>query len=103
MCQRFQRPSPMDNPELRTDDQSFYAGSIDYFEGENKRYIEEHLAIIKLYIAAISDSLDQLYRRRNTGLRFLELGAGTCLTSLSLRKMYPQASFTCVDISITRM
>jgi ubiquinone/menaquinone biosynthesis C-methylase UbiE len=93
----------MDNPELRTDDRDFYAGSIDYFDAENVGNIEKHLEIVKLYIAAVSDSLNEFYRRRNTSVRFLELGAGSCLTSLSLRKIYPQAKFTCVDISMTRM
>jgi ubiquinone/menaquinone biosynthesis C-methylase UbiE len=93
----------MDNPELRTDDQEFYAGSVDYFDTENKRYIEKHLEIVKLYIAAVSGSLDEFSSRRNGDVRFVELGAGSCLTSLSLRKMYPRAKFTCVDISMTRM
>jgi ubiquinone/menaquinone biosynthesis C-methylase UbiE len=93
----------MDNPELRTDDRKFYAGSIDYFDAENEQRIKKHLEVVKSYIDAISDSLNALYSRRNGNVRFVELGAGTCLTSLSLRKMYPQASFTCVDISISRM
>jgi len=93
----------MDNPEPRTDDRNFYARSVDYFDAENGRHIESHLGVVKSYIAAISDSLDAFYSRRNGNVRFVELGAGTCLTSLSLKKMYPQASFTCVDISMSRM
>src|SRR5262249_8695101 len=31
------------------------------------------------------------------------LGAGTCTTTLSLRKIYPEASFACADISLSRM
>jgi ubiquinone/menaquinone biosynthesis C-methylase UbiE len=93
----------MDNPELRTDDREFYSGSVDYFNSENERNIEKHLEVVKSYIAAISDSLGGFCSQRNGNVRFVELGAGTCLTSLSLRKMYPLAQFTCVDISLSRM
>jgi len=93
----------MDNPDLRKDDQDFYSNSADYFDTENTQQIESHLATVKLYVAAISDFLDEIYRRRNGDVRFLELGAGTCLTTLSLRKIYPQAKFTCADISLSRM
>lgn len=93
----------MDNPELRTDDREFYAGSVDYFDEENAHHIKKHLEIVTSYVDAISESLDAFYSRRNGNVRFVELGAGTCLTSLSLRKRYPQAAFTCVDISMWRM
>ncbi|MGB8402246.1 methyltransferase domain-containing protein [Bradyrhizobium sp.] len=93
----------MDNPDVRSDDREFYAGSVNYFDQENEGQIKKHLGIVKSYIAAISDCLDQFYLRRNGDVRFVELGAGTCLTSLSLRKMYPQAKFTCLDISMSRM
>jgi|tagenome__1003787_1003787.scaffolds.fasta_scaffold20989539_11 ubiquinone/menaquinone biosynthesis C-methylase UbiE len=89
--------------ELRADDRKFYAGSVDYFDAENQPRIKKHLEVVKAYIGAVADSLDAFYRRRNGNVRFVELGAGTCLTSLSLRKMYPQASFTCADISMSRM
>ena len=93
----------MDKPDLRKDDRDFYASSVDYFSAENRQSIQYHLATVELYIAAISEFLDEMYRRRKGDVSFVELGAGTCLTSLSLRKMYPQASFTCVDISLSRM
>jgi ubiquinone/menaquinone biosynthesis C-methylase UbiE len=93
----------MDNPELRTDDREFYAGSVDYFDAENVSHIASHLEVVKSYIAAIADSLDTFCSLRNGNVRFVELGAGTCLTSLSLKKMYPRASFTCIDISMSRM
>lgn len=93
----------MGNLDFHTDDQEFYAGSINYYVAENYRRIESHLATVKSYISVISDCLDEFYRRRDGNVRFVELGAGTCLTSLSLRKMYPKAKFTCVDISMIRM
>jgi ubiquinone/menaquinone biosynthesis C-methylase UbiE len=91
----------MNSIDVRTNDQDFYAEAIDYFENEG--YIRAHLDVVKSYISVISDSLDQFGRARGGKVRFVELGAGTCLTSLSLRKMYPQAKFTCVDISLSRM
>ncbi|QOZ52014.1 class I SAM-dependent methyltransferase [Bradyrhizobium sp. CCBAU 53338] len=93
----------MDSPDVRANDQAFYAGSVDYFDPKNERYIRSHLDVVKSYISAVSDPLEKFYRSRGGNVRFAELGAGTCLTSLSLRKMYPQASFTCVDISLSRM
>ena len=93
----------MENPDVRTDDREFYAGSVNYFDGENEAQIRDHLEIVRTYIAAVSEYLDQFYRQRNGKVKFLELGAGTCLTSLSLRKMYPLAKFTCADISMSRM
>ena len=83
----------MDRPDLRKDDRDFYASSVDYFSVENRQSIQHHLATVELYIAAISEFLDEMYRRRKGDVNFVERGAGTCLTSLSLRKMYPQASF----------
>ncbi|WP_168195637.1 class I SAM-dependent methyltransferase [Bradyrhizobium sp. NAS80.1] len=88
---------------MRTSDRAFYAGSVGYFDAENKSHIISHLDVVKSYISAVSDSLEQFCRARGGNVRFLELGAGTCLTSLSLRKIYPQASFTCADISLSRM
>jgi ubiquinone/menaquinone biosynthesis C-methylase UbiE len=93
----------MENPDVRTDDREFYAESVNYFDAENEALIRNHLEVVKSYIAAVSDCLGQFYRQRNGKVRFLELGAGTCLTSLSLKKMYPLATFTCADISMSRM
>jgi ubiquinone/menaquinone biosynthesis C-methylase UbiE len=93
----------MESPELRADDRGFYAGSVNYFEGDNKRLIEQHLEVVRSYIAAVAPTLDEFCSRRNGEIRFLELGAGTCITSLSLRKMYPKAAYTCADISLSRM
>ncbi|MFO1109738.1 MAG: class I SAM-dependent methyltransferase [Bradyrhizobium sp.] len=93
----------MNNPELQTNDREFYSEAVDYFDSEKIQQIREHLAVVQSYIAAIADHLDEFYSRKNRKVRFVEIGAGTCLTSLSLRKMYPEASFTCVDISMSRM
>jgi ubiquinone/menaquinone biosynthesis C-methylase UbiE len=93
----------MDDSELRADDRKFYAGSTDYFDDANRQQIEGHLQVVRSYIDVISDSLRDIAQRRNDEIRFLELGAGTCLTSLSLKKTFPRAKFTCVDISMTRM
>src|SRR5262245_56420415 len=92
----------MGNPELRADDREFYAGSVNYFDGENRRSIEDHLDVVKSYIASVASVLEEFCNHRNGEVRFLELGAGTCITSLSLKKMYPKASFTCADISMSR-
>jgi ubiquinone/menaquinone biosynthesis C-methylase UbiE len=93
----------MENPDIRTNDRDFYAGSVAYFDAENEGHIRAHLDTVNEYIAAISDSLNQFCGARGGNVRFVELGAGTCLTSLSLKKIYPQAKFTCVDISMLRM
>jgi ubiquinone/menaquinone biosynthesis C-methylase UbiE len=93
----------MDNPDLRTDDREFYAGAVDYFDAENVQQIGKHLEVVQSYVAAIADRLDAVYASKNGNVGFVEIGAGTCLTSLSLRKMYPKARFTCADISMSRM
>jgi ubiquinone/menaquinone biosynthesis C-methylase UbiE len=93
----------MQEPGLRTRDQEFYAGSIDYFDGKNPGYMAKHLGVVRSYIQAISPALDAFSASHNGHIRFLELGAGTCTTTLSLRKIYPEASYACADISLPRM
>src|SRR5262249_36383330 len=93
----------MQDAGFRTRDQEFYAGSVNYFDGENLPQMEKHLAIVGSYLRAISSPLDAFGVRRGGRIRFLELGAGTCTTTTLLRKTYPDASFTCADISLSRM
>jgi ubiquinone/menaquinone biosynthesis C-methylase UbiE len=93
----------MVDSQVRDRDQKFYAGSVHYFDGENRRQIERHLEVVNSYIYPITGYLDAVAARRDGNIRFVELGAGTCLTSLSLKKRYPKASFTCADISLARM
>jgi ubiquinone/menaquinone biosynthesis C-methylase UbiE len=93
----------MHDAGFRTRDQEFYAGSVDYFDDENLGHMEKHLGIVGYYIRAIATPLNTFSARRNGHVRFLELGAGSCTTTLSLKKTYPDASFTCADISLSRM
>jgi ubiquinone/menaquinone biosynthesis C-methylase UbiE len=93
----------MQDQRPRKRDQEFYAGSVNYFDDENAGYMARHFSVVRSYIRAISPALDPFAAQLNGRIRFLELGAGTCTTTLSLRKMYPEASFTCADISLSRM
>jgi ubiquinone/menaquinone biosynthesis C-methylase UbiE len=93
----------MQGQGLRTRDQKFYAESVNYFDGAHPGYMEKHLDTVGSYLSAISSELTAFGARRSGRIRFLELGAGTCITTLALRKMFPHASFVCADISLARM
>jgi ubiquinone/menaquinone biosynthesis C-methylase UbiE len=84
-------------------DQSFYAEDTSYFEPEYKLWLANHLRVLDLYIKPVLPALEKLQSQKSGGVRFVELGAGTCLTSLILKKHFPNAHFTCVDISLKRM
>ena len=93
----------MNNPAFRNRDQTFYAGATDYFQPQNKAWLDDHLRVLGLYIDPVLSSLKAIERKKAGKIRFVELGAGTCLTSLMLKKHLPQSNFTCVDISLARM
>jgi ubiquinone/menaquinone biosynthesis C-methylase UbiE len=93
----------MQAPGFRTRDQEYYAASVDYFDGKIPEYMTKHLGIIASYVRAITPALEAFGAGRKGRIRFLELGAGTCATTLSIRKIYPEASFVCADISLSRM
>ena len=93
----------MDDPELHGRDQAFYARATDYFAPQNKGWLDNHFQVLGLYIRPVLSSLNAIYKEKQGKVRFVELGAGTCLTSLMLKRHFPESDFTCVDISLRRM
>ncbi len=91
------------NQQTSGPDQTFYADDTSYFEPEYKLWLVNHLRVLELYIKPVLPSLEKLQRQKDGRARFVELGAGTCLTSLMLKKHFPKGYFTCVDISLKRM
>lgn len=88
--------------EARADDRQFYDEEVDYFSHSKLPAFLEHVRVHAQYLRPIEKPLRQLRLTRDS-LDVVELGAGTCLTALSLRKLVATTSLTCVDISAKRM
>jgi SAM-dependent methyltransferase len=63
--------------------------------------LRAHSVIVRKYLAPIENRLRDLGKDR--ALSLLELGAGTCITSLILSNMPSVASIVCLDISAKKM
>jgi len=83
-------------------DKSFYSGSVHYYDPALRKQFESHVATVSNYLNAVIGRLREHVAGRDR-IDIVELGAGTCLTSLMLRKHFPSARLTCIDISLSRM
>lgn len=88
--------------EARPQDKKFYSDSFHYFDAENRAEFNSHVTTVSQYIDAIAPQLAGQAERKDS-MEIVELGAGTCLSSLMIRKRFPAARLTCVDISLSRM
>jgi ubiquinone/menaquinone biosynthesis C-methylase UbiE len=88
--------------DLRQTDKAFYDDETDYLAPDKIDSLDKHMAQHACYIDAVAASLRELLSRRRN-VRMLELGAGTCLTSLLLKKRFAISEVTCADISRKRM
>jgi ubiquinone/menaquinone biosynthesis C-methylase UbiE len=89
-------------PQPHEADKAFYSGSINYLEPDQRAQFASHVGVVSGYLDTVTPAL----REKAEGLAnidILELGAGTCLTSLMIRKRIPNARLTCLDISLSRM
>jgi ubiquinone/menaquinone biosynthesis C-methylase UbiE len=83
-------------------DKAFYSASVHYLEPDQLPQFAAHAAVVSGYLGAVIAEL----RKKAEGLAnidLLELGAGTCLTSLMIRQRIANARLTCLDISLSRM
>jgi ubiquinone/menaquinone biosynthesis C-methylase UbiE len=87
-------------PERGTDRTYYNLTPCQYVPGARAK-IEAHAATVARFLDPIIPNLQTLGGRGH--LDVLELGAGTCLTSLMIRKAIPQVRLTCLDISLMRM
>lgn len=86
---------------MRAQDRDFYSAAIHYFDAKNADQLATHIATVRSYVEPILPKV----RAHMAGkpVRFLELGAGTCLSTLLFRQEFPNSEFTCFDISLSRM
>jgi ubiquinone/menaquinone biosynthesis C-methylase UbiE len=85
------------------EDRKFYSDEIKYFATEEDRNnFKKHYKTVNSFALAVKPRILALDQTLGS-LSILELGAGSCLTSLILRKILGRGSFTCFDISISRM
>ena len=83
-------------------DKAFYSASINYYDADRREQFGLHVATVSRYLDAVIPSLQNHIAARDD-VEIAELGAGTCLTSLMIRKRFPTARLTCLDISLSRM
>jgi ubiquinone/menaquinone biosynthesis C-methylase UbiE len=89
-------------PHPHEADKAFYSASVHYLEPDHLAQFTSHVALVSAYLdAVIPDLRSKADRLENIDV--LELGAGTCLTSLMICKRISNARLTCVDISLSRM
>ena len=83
-------------------DRAFYSRSVGYLAPGNVAAFKRHVAEVEVYVNRVWPRVAALDAARG-GLDIVELGAGTCLTSLLLRKALGRGRFLCLDISAARM
>ena len=83
-------------------DKAFYSASVDYLSGDNIAEFRRHVEQVEVYVERILPRVAGLDAASGP-LDILELGAGTCLTSLLVRKRLRRGRFLCADISLARM
>jgi ubiquinone/menaquinone biosynthesis C-methylase UbiE len=81
-------------------DRVFYEAETEYFNDPG--FVARHLPVVERYMASYRPNLLTL-AKDGRKLRTLELGAGSCVTSLVLSREPWVGSMHCVDISATRM
>jgi ubiquinone/menaquinone biosynthesis C-methylase UbiE len=86
----------------RDADKSFYSASVNYYDPDKREGFGSHVETVSRYLDAVVPSLQRHLEGKNS-VDIAELGAGTCLTTLMIRKRFPTARFTCLDISLSRM
>ncbi|MGH8558731.1 MAG: class I SAM-dependent methyltransferase [Methylococcales bacterium] len=85
-----------------TNDRNFYSESVHYLSKENISSFRKAISERGIYINSVLDKIIQMDKKFGP-LMILELGAGTCLTSLILKSRIGRGEFTCMDISAERM
>lgn len=80
-------------------DRVFYQAETHYFD--DPEFYRRQVPVLESYMSAYRDTLAGFARGRK--LRTLELGAGSCMTSLLLSREPWIESMHCVDISAARM
>ena len=83
-------------------DKEYYAKSVHYLSQEHEAEFNTHMMEIHRYLDSVFSKIVALDRDFGP-LNILELGAGTCLTSLLIKKRLGRGNFTCADISEERM
>jgi ubiquinone/menaquinone biosynthesis C-methylase UbiE len=83
-----------------TPDQDFYDAETEYFN--DPAFMSRHLPLLESYVAGYRPKLAALAHGERR-LRTLELGAGSCSTSLLLSREPWAGAMHCVDISAKRM
>ena len=87
---------------MRRRDHAYYAAQTGHFDHSQLPVLVTYANLVAEYLDPIWPRLQDLAARRNP-LRIIELGAGTCMASLIIRKRLPAAEFTCLDISLPRV
>jgi ubiquinone/menaquinone biosynthesis C-methylase UbiE len=90
------------SPRGQETDKAFYSASVHYFDSNERLQLQSHVAVVSAYLDAIVLDLQAMAKEREQ-VDVLELGAGTCLTSLMIRQRFPNTKLTCLDVSLSRM
>jgi ubiquinone/menaquinone biosynthesis C-methylase UbiE len=83
-------------------DRAYYDVTPHHYEPAAHQHMLAYAATIARYLDAVVPDLREHVKER-PDFEILELGAGTCLATLTIRKLFPQARPTCLDISMLRM
>jgi ubiquinone/menaquinone biosynthesis C-methylase UbiE len=97
----MQELATRESAEADNADRVFYEAETHYFD--DPAFTRKQLPVLESYRAGYRNILAEFAKGRRRGLRTLELGAGSCLTSLLLSKEPWIESMHCVDISAARM
>lgn len=84
----------------QTPDKDHYDKELDYFT--DPTFLDRHAGLLRSYQKSFIITLKEFAVARG-GVRILELGAGTCMTSVLLSREPWIKSMHCSDISSTRM
>src|SRR6266567_8419193 len=87
---------------MQESDKAFYSASVHYYDPKIRTQFDSHVAAVSNYLDAVVSRFQKHIEGRDN-FHVLELGAGTCLTTLMIRKRFPNARLTCLDISLSRM
>ena len=83
-------------------DRAYYGLTPHHFEPAAREHLKLYVATVSTYFDAVVPRLRVQFAKQDT-VDVLELGAGTCLITLMIRKTLANARLTCFDISIARM
>jgi ubiquinone/menaquinone biosynthesis C-methylase UbiE len=87
---------------LHDPDRNYYNVTPHHFEPAAHEHIKAYIATVAKFLDAVAPRLRE-HCAGQDGIDVLELGAGTCLATLMIRKILPSARLTCLDISLLRM